>query len=286
MNAHDINIRDPFILPDGGKYYLYGSRGQELWGACTGLDVYVSEDLTEWSAPIPAFERPADFWADRNFWAPEVHKFNGKYYMFATFKSESRHRGTQILRADSPLGPFLPHSDGPVTPQEWSCLDGTLYVEDGVPYMIFCHEWTQIRDGEMCCVPLTADLSAPAGEVRILFKASSLPSGSDRVNDGFITDGPFLYRTKSGRLLMIWSSFDEKGYVEAVSFSESGSVLGPWRHCEAPLSAEDGGHGMLFTDKDGTLCFTMHSPNHPRCAERVRIFPMRETEAEPFLEFV
>jgi hypothetical protein len=26
-------------------------------------------------------------------------------------------------------------------------LDGTLWVEDGVPYMIFCHEWIQITDG-------------------------------------------------------------------------------------------------------------------------------------------
>ena len=81
MKASEINIRDPFILPDGGKYYLYGSRGYEAWGACTGLDVYVSEDLDEWSEPTAAFQRPADFWADKNFWAPEVHKYNGAYYI-------------------------------------------------------------------------------------------------------------------------------------------------------------------------------------------------------------
>lgn len=37
-------------------------------------------------------------------------------------------RGTQILRADKPEGPFVPLSDGPVTPADWECLDGTLYV--------------------------------------------------------------------------------------------------------------------------------------------------------------
>ena len=47
MKREDINIRDPFILPYEGKYYLYGSRGSEVWeDNATGLDVYVSEDLS------------------------------------------------------------------------------------------------------------------------------------------------------------------------------------------------------------------------------------------------
>lgn len=52
MKREDINIRDPFILPYEGKYYLYGSRGSEVWeDNATGLDVYVSEDLENWSEP-------------------------------------------------------------------------------------------------------------------------------------------------------------------------------------------------------------------------------------------
>ncbi len=284
MKANEINIRDPFILLDGDKYYMYGSRGYELWGKCTGLDVYVSDDLDEWSDPIVAFESFDGFWADRNYWAPEVHKYKDGYYMFATFKSGSRNRGTQILKADSPMGPFMPHSDGPITPEEWSCLDGTLYVENGVPYMIFCHEWTQIRDGEMCIVKLTEDLSAPDGEPRVLFKASELPCGSDKLHNGFVTDGPFLYKTGNGKLIMLWSSFNEKGYIEAVAVSDNGSINGKWILCEKPLSDENGGHGMLFKDKAGHLNFTMHSPNK-RLAERVRIFGVHEIDEEPFLKF-
>ena len=82
--------------------------------------------------------------------------------MFVSFKADGVMRGTQILKAESPMGPFLVHSDGPVTPRDWSCLDSTLYVEDGVPYMVFCHEWSQpgVDDGEMCVIPLTDDLKA------------------------------------------------------------------------------------------------------------------------------
>lgn len=45
------------------------------------------------------------------------------------------------LRSDSLLGPFVPHGGKELTPEEWECLDGTLYVSpDGKPYLVFCHE--------------------------------------------------------------------------------------------------------------------------------------------------
>ena len=31
MKFCDINIRDPFILPYNGKYYMYGTRGNNTW---------------------------------------------------------------------------------------------------------------------------------------------------------------------------------------------------------------------------------------------------------------
>ena len=286
MKASEINIRDPFILPDNGKYYLYGSRGYEAWGECTGLDVYVSDDLENWSEPREVFTRFEGFWSDQNYWAPEVHKYNGEYYMFVSFKSDTRERGTQILKSSSPEGPFLPHSDGPVTPAEWSCLDGTFYVEDGVPYMVFCHEWTQIYDGTMCLAELSSDLKRFVGEPKTLFKASDMPCVRNQSGNGFITDGPFLWKREDGKLIMIWSSFNADGYVEIVSYSDNGSIKGNWIHCQEPLSAENGGHGMLFCDNGGSLYFTMHSPNMPSRAERVRLFPMRQIENEPFFEFI
>ena len=83
-------------------------------------------------------------------WAPEVHKYKGEYYMFATFTKPNGLRGTYILKSDTPDGEFKPHSDGAVTPWEWECLDGTLYKEDGKVYCVFCHEHTQIFDGTIC----------------------------------------------------------------------------------------------------------------------------------------
>ena len=270
MKRNEINVRDPYILVEDSKYYLYGTRGYQCWEEGEGLDVYVSDDLENWSGPTEVFTKPEGFWADKNFWAPEVHKYNGSFYMLVSFKSDDRCRGTQILKADSPMGPFLPHSDGPVTPKEWECLDGTLYVENGVPYMVFCHEWVQVKDGEMCAIQLTEDLKEAVGEPILLFTASE-PSWSTGLGESswsegskaknYVTDGPFLYKTEGGRLIMIWSSFASGAYCEALAYSDNGSLLGKWEHDERLLFAEDGGHGMIFRDKSGRLKFVCHQPN-------------------------
>ena len=45
MKTKEIHIRDPFVLPWEGKYYLYGTRGATCWGKADGFDVYSSADL-------------------------------------------------------------------------------------------------------------------------------------------------------------------------------------------------------------------------------------------------
>ena len=277
MKLQDIHIRDPFILLEGGRYYLYGSRGNEAWGKATGLDVYESNDLVSWSGPSVVFTPPEGFWADMHFWAPEVHQYHGKFYMFVSFKSETACRGTQILVADTPKGPFTLHSDGPVTPRDWECLDGTLYIDrDGKPYMVFCHEWLQVKDGEMCAVRLSDDLKQAVGEPFLLFRASE-PDWALKDKTEFVTDGPWMYRTASGKLLMLWSSSAANGYVEAIAYSDNGDVTGRWQHQKQLLFDQDGGHGMIFTSKEGKLFFILHNPNNSPM-ERPVILPLEERD--------
>ena len=263
--AERINIRDPFVLVRKDVYYLYGTRGPDCWGPADGFDVYVSRDLISWEGPFECFHNDGTFWADRNYWAPEVHPWRGAYFMFASFKSGDRRRGTCILRSGSPLGPFRPWSDGPVTPAEWECLDGTFYADrNGKPYMVFCHEWVQAGDGEILAMPLSEDLRAPAGSPFLLFRSSEAPwSRSVRHSGGmtgWVTDGPFLWRTEDGVLLCLWSGFSEKGYAQGVAVSDNGEINGRFVQAD-PLFLEDGGHGMIFRAADGRLYLALHSPN-------------------------
>jgi hypothetical protein len=154
-------------------------------------------------------------------------------------------------------------------------LDGTLWVEDGVPYMVFCHEWVQITDGTVELVRLKDDLSSAVGEPVTLFKASdakwvrSLPN-----REAYVTDGCFLYRTRAGKLLMIWSSFGERGYTVGIASSTSGKVAGPWQQMDEPLLAIDGGHGMIFRTFDNRLVMPIHQPNSG--ASRARLFELED----------
>ena len=281
MKRTDINIRDPFVLVHEGTYYLDGTRGTTCWGPADGFDVYVSRDLEDWDGPFVCFHNDGSFWADRNYWAPEVYCYQGAFYMFASFKHPSVKRGTAILKAESPLGPFHPHSDGCVTPKDWECLDGTLYVSNtGKPYMVFCHEWVQAGDGEVNAIPLTDDLRAPAGEPILLFHASEAPwckvmHHSSGV-DGCVTDGPFMWRTADGTLLCLWASFSEGGYTEGVAVSDNGEIDGKFTQVE-PLFMDDGGHGMVFRALDGQLYLTLHSPN-ATLEERPFFHPITERD--------
>ena len=260
MRNSEINIRDPFVLVKDGIYYLYGTRAANFGRTTAGFDVYKSTDLESWSEPVQCSDSDKYCLNREVNWAPEVHEYMGRYYMFATFTKENGLRGTYILSSDSPEGPFDPHSDGAVTPPDWECLDGTFYVEDGRPYIVFCHEHTQIIDGTICYMPLTDDLKAAAGEPVKLFAASE-PYYVVKKPDGdhYVTDGPFMFRSNTGELFMIWSTFPKGLYAECVVKFEGGSIKNRFEHL-APLIDDDGGHGMIFRAGD-KLFLTFQSPN-------------------------
>ncbi|MGL6202167.1 MAG: glycoside hydrolase family 43 protein [Lachnospiraceae bacterium] len=263
LTNNDINIRDPFVLLYKGKYYLYGTRGPTCWGKADGFDCYVGYDLEHWEDPIEVFHNDGTFWADRNYWAPEIHEYQGQFYLFATFSKEGKCKGTQILKSPSPKGPFVVHSNGPITPKDWECLDGTLYInKEGRPYMVFCHEWQQIGDGTICYVSLSKDLKMAIGVPSVMFSASQA-QGVVRIRNGdnYVTDGPFLHRLSDGTLCLLWSSFGEGGYIQLVSYSDNGDVTGNWRHDPKLLNEKDGGHGMVFADSSGDMRYTLHKPN-------------------------
>ncbi len=264
MKKEQINIRDPFVVYENDTYYLFGTRAKDFGKKTGGFDLYTSADLENWSEPIPCFDSEKYALNSDANWAPEVHKYKGKYYMFATFRQQNGLRGTYSLVSDSIKGPFIPNSKCALTPNEWECLDGTLYVdESGVPYLVFCHEHTQIIDGTICYAKLSENLDSLASDVTELFCASSCKPVGPMQNNHYITDGPFMYRSKTGELFMIWSSFIKGNYAELIVKFKNGTLSTEFEHLE-PLLDNDGGHGMIFSDGKNTY-FTYHTPNQIMC---------------------
>lgn len=312
LKLDDFRAHDPWILVDRASqtYYLYTASGPQ--GSSehrSGVVAYKSKDLETWSGPYLVFEVPDGSWADpaAGVWAPEVHFYRGRYYLFATLNnykatlpsepqaanSNSRThievtyggagthlRGTEIFISDSPSGPFTPISDKAIPPADVMSLDGTLYVENGTPYMVYAHEWIQLIDGNMEAIQMTPDLTSSVGAPFFLFKASDAPwldARQEAVNTPrvYVTDGPELYRTRKGKLLMLWSSYDKGSYVEALAHSTSGKLAGPWKQ-DGILVDNDSGHGMLFHTFDGRLMLVLHHPMNGR-ESRAKLYEMEDT---------
>ena len=272
-------VRDPCILVSGDTYYMYGTG---LGGF--GFGCSTSADLINWSDNINVCAPSGDFDGDGDFWAPECHYYNGNYYLFANYRSKaSGFRGVGIFRSASPLGPFENISGGHITPDDHHCIDGTLYVdENGQPWIVYVDEWVSAPDGigDMAAAPLSDDLSRMTGEPTVLFRAKDAAWAKDGV-----TDGPWLYKTANGRLIMLWSNFTDDGYVVGIAYSSNGKITGKWHQQNKLLYKsgkggcnEDGGHGMLFTDKNGQLTLSIHSPNGSRedCRTTAMFLPVTD----------
>ena len=271
MLLSDIRIRDPFILLHEGVYHLYGTIGEPK---ARELYVHTSCDLVNWEGPFVIYRLADDSWASGELWAPEVHLYGGRFYLMHSMLGKDGLRGTEISVADSPMGPFLPVSGRPATPAGISCIDGTLAVDNGRPYMIYSHDWPDCYDealdayvGRLEAVELSADLSTPVGEPFLIFSSLEAPLSGEHPTHcryqgkeltRFGSDGPFAFRLKDGRHLLLWSPIPDGNYVILGAVAES--IRGPWRHLDAPIFAENGGHSMVFADSDGGLRLCMHWP--------------------------
>ena len=292
IKTEDIHIRDPFVLPVKAEesYYLFGTT--HLPGSDEkGFMCYRSKDLKTWNEPVlacsPDFTVPCV-----DFWAPEVFHVNDHYLMLASMRPCGSRRGTWAFISDNPGGHYLKHSPTAFTPEKWECLDGTLFFDENkTSWLIFCHEWTQCHDGEMCAIMLNSDLTRSIGQPIHLFNASDAAWAKAISYDGkhqfpnVITDGPFLHRCANGELLMLWSSNGQNGYAMGIARTQGAGIRGEWCHDPAPVWANDGGHGMIFNTFDGQMMLTLHQPNKsPK--ERPLFIPVQEKNGGLFLQDV
>lgn len=289
-----IVMSDPFVFADDATqtYYMTGTGGM-MWK---------SRDLKLWDGPFRVAETDPDSWMGPhpNIWAAELHKYKDKYYYFATFTNPTvkidtvkgnviERRASHVLVADRAEGPYRPMADPMYLPADQPTLDATLWVDrDGKPYMIFCHEWLQNWNGTVEKIQLKDDLSGTIeGTRRLLFRAFDSPWSKEKMEDGSIgpnkvTDGPFVFKTQTGRLGMLWTSWVYDVYTQGVAYSESGTLDGPWIQQSDPITPPNFGHGMLFRTFDGRLFLSCHSHSsvNGRTVRRPKFFPIDDSGDE------
>ena len=275
-------------------YYLYAPSNP----AGNEVVAYKSADLVKWEGPTPVFRLPDGSWANpaQGIRNPEVQIYRGRYYLFVTFGNQEQiiakppeswrlntRRGTQVFVGDSPLGPFgAVGANESQTPRDFVAMDGTLYVEGDLAYLVYVHDWSQQIDATIEAVRLKADLSPAAEDALYLFKSSDAPwlrleRATSRNPRYYVGGGPSLWRTRTGGLVMLWSSLHGAKPAIAVARSATGKIRGPWRQV-GTLLTDLGPQTSVFRAFDGRLMLMVQRPpTDPKPG--IRLFELEEAGA-------
>ncbi|WP_106293146.1 glycoside hydrolase family 43 protein [Arcticibacter pallidicorallinus] len=285
-NPLSIAFGDPFVLKDGDMYFMYGTGG----GAKDGFSVYSSPDLKSWKDEGQVyFGNNKNGWGTGAYWAPEVYKRNGKYYMF--YSAQWRHNPTKeeenfkigVAVADKPTGPFVDMQDKPIFDPGYPIIDANVWFENGKTYLYYsrcCYkhpvksevsEWArkkgwykEIEESWVYGVEMKNDFSGVIGEPVLLLRPpvkmdiaewESRSVTSREVNRRW-TEGSFIFK-KEDTYYMMYSANNFDGQNYAVGYATSKSPLGPFvKAANNPVLQKNGrvtgtGHNSITMSPDG-----------------------------------
>lgn len=259
-------IRDPFILLDGDTYYLTGTTPPFWDGNSNGVFLWKSDDLLRWEEVGFILHRSCanekDWFCDY-WWAPEIHKKNGKYYLTVNCRNDRLGLDQNPLFAVSDRidGDYkLLNPDEPFFTKEKQakgvCVgnhgnDANLFTDDdGKTYLsTCCFEGIHIVEIDLENMKLK-------GEETLMIKPESNGSWDTK------NEGSFVMK-RNGRYYCFYSSFT-RSYEVGVAYADN--IRGPWIKDEnnpiiTPLHTEGichSGHNCIFTDKKGRVMTAYH----------------------------
>ncbi len=274
----DIRIGDPFVLRHEEGYCLFGSAGRG------GFACWTSPDLVEWTSAGLALEHTADSWGRRNFWAPEVTRYRGRFYMVYSAQREAE-QGFRLCLAvgDAPAGPYT-GLRAPWLDIGWSTIDADLFVDDdGAPYIYFTKVGVEpnppgsaterhlygITHGARLDDDLSEMLEGP-----VLCVQADQPWELVEKDHVLCNEGPFVFR-RGDAYYMTYSSGHYASPAYGIGYATAPSPLGPWtKSTSNPLVASDPsigvsgpGHNNVTLSPDGQelwMVYHAHAdPNKP-----------------------
>lgn len=208
-------LRDCQVFKDGNKWYMTGTCYPVWKGANPGVILYSSKNLTNWSAEKYLIERASldsTVWYYDRFWAPEIHKIKGQYYLLFNSRNETQKyahdRGTCVAVSKKLKGPYTvltkdkPFSKG-IDLSFFEDSDGKVYAN-----------WHE--DDYIMCAEVNMKTMEP------LNPYIALSPGS--VWDKAGIEGSYMIKNKD-IYYMFYSSWT-RGYE--IGYATSKSPLGPW----------------------------------------------------------
>ena len=261
------SLADPFVLKDDdGTYYMYVTG--------KGSPAFSSKDLVNWK-----FERTViggtDYkWATATFWAPEVLKYKGKYYLHYTGSKGGEPKRIGMAVSDYPLGPFEDISDEPFLKhtEAKGSIDSHIFVDDNKRvYMYYSNAMstnkipkTDKYRSEIWVVELAQDLSKPIGKPQMLIYPSQPWENNPKAKSSWNEGAVMLKHNNLYYLMYSANCFCAGNY--SVGYATSTSPTGPFTKYEGnPVlsnkevpSVSGPGHHSVVASPDGTELYSVY----------------------------
>lgn len=254
---------DPDVTYENGTFYLFGTYG-------LGYSVHTSTDLVHWEERGIAAED--NLWGISDvYWAPDIEKVNGRYYMAATC---SENLGFAV--SDSLLGPFTAIGDQPLYQK---AIDGHIFIDDdGKRYLYY----VGYHNYGIYGVELDDNMVPILSTTRLLIQ----PTDAWEKVAGAITEGPYMLKHNGTYYLM----YSGTGYTDAryaVGYAVSSQPLGDYyKYAQNPILIGNmlirgvGHHSVVTLPETGEMWMVYHCHNginqvHERkvCIDRMRFAP-------------
>ncbi len=267
---------DPWVIGYKGFYYYMNSTGANLtlWKTADITDLAHAEKKIVWTPPATG---PYS----RELWAPELHRFDGKWYIYfaADDGVNENHRIYAIENAsDDPLdGEWTFRGKVADSTDKWA-IDATAFEDKGQKYLVWSG-WEGDSDGEQRIYiahlknPYTIDsprvlLSYPKypwEHVGDLLDRPAMPHVN--VNEGpeILQHGADIFLVYSGSAC--WTDYYELGVVRSKS---GANLLDPaaWSKYDHPFFKQDReakvfgpGHNGFFKSPDGKEDWIIYHAN-------------------------
>lgn len=272
-NGKPVPVADPCVYEDNGVYYLTGTTGTT--DGKHGFDYYYSKDLRTWTYGGPLFRVGENHPGVDCFWAPEVRKYNGKFYMtYSCYSNEHKGLVTCIAVSDYPDKGFK-DLYVPWFAPKYTAIDCDIFIDDdGTPYLYYSKN-TMLSDtigvGEIYGVKLKKDLSGFVGDPVLISQASQK---WEKVNwkKNRCNEGPWVIK-HNGEYVMTYSANDTGFEYYGIGVQTAKSPLGKWKkYKDNPLMTTDlskgissPGHNSIVTSKDGKMYIVYHRHADPNC---------------------
>jgi xylan 1,4-beta-xylosidase len=286
-------LRDPCIIREGETYYLvftmFPFRGRDErhlsdvdMGSPPGIQMFSTKDFKMWKSEgwlVKSSELPVDCPYKHRFWAPEIHKAKGRFYLIFTADNwvDPKYNldgkwgmYTYIGVADTVTGPYAHITRIPYGP-----CDGTLFCDtDGTFY-------TVMPKGEIFIQKLDLNgleqgIVRRVGEEKRIVTKSNADIGVP-VSTTYL-EGPWLEKVGSRYVVFYAAPYSDRspdpeyrGYWVGAAYADT--VMGPYRK-DPRGKVFFGGHIAVFDGPDDRKWFSYRWERDNRARGRLCIDAM------------